>query len=129
MSYQERVIDGVLHWRDEDDQKWNAMSAETLTWMAASMRSDVETLQEEVYAMDKSLQELTATPELPAQKPFFPTVDWPYPLLPQVPPVPDTNPMDWTPQPMWVPPSVPTANEIRCECPLCVAGRSATVYG
>ena len=31
MYYEERVIDGVLHWRGTPSGKWEAMSAERLT--------------------------------------------------------------------------------------------------
>lgn len=39
MTYEETVIDGVLHWRMAPDAEWTRMSAERLTTIVLALRN------------------------------------------------------------------------------------------
>jgi hypothetical protein len=74
MAYEERIIDGVLHWRDGGETKWNAMSAQTLTLLYVAASAQLDALEDELEAAEQ-------------QAPFFPEIKWPfeYPAYPPQP--------------------------------------------
>lgn len=117
MSYEQRLFDGVLHWRVEQDAQWNVMSADTLTVLYMKSAARADELAEQVDEMDKALQEASERRHGTLVPSIFPPLpdntEWPFPTGNQTPPyVPDVHPY---PQPWWVPvPTTPVDHPIHC---------------